>query len=73
MLEGLEPKKSDALCVVGKEAAKLDKEDLKIFLDAMADPRWTTNALSDALAERGFGARRNSIMRHRANKCSCAR
>jgi len=73
MLEGLEPKKREALCIVAREAAKLDKNDLKILLDAMADPRWTTNALADALEERGFGARRNSIMRHRTKKCGCAR
>jgi hypothetical protein len=73
MLEGLEPKKREALCVVAREAAKLSKEDLKILLDALDDQRWTSNALAEALIERGFKAGRNALTLHRTKRCSCAR
>lgn len=74
MLEGLAPKEKEALCFLMKKATdELDDKDLKILLDAMADPRWSANGLTDALNSRGFIVSRGIIQKHKAKTCACAR
>jgi hypothetical protein len=74
MLEGLTPRSKEALCFLMKKATtELDDKDLKILLDAVDDPRWTANGLTDALSQRGFIVSRGVIQNHRAKTCACAR
>lgn len=73
MLEGLTPPKKEQLCKMMSRAASLSKEDLAVFLDALASPIWSGAALSAALTERGFPVNRDSINQHRAKTCSCAK
>jgi hypothetical protein len=54
-----------------KSANELSKEDKVILLEAVADLRWTANALVVALGERGLKLSRTVIERHRKNLCGC--
>lgn len=72
MLEGLAPKEKEALCYLMKKASELSSDDLKILMDALADPRWSSNALTTALRERGFVIHRGAVNMHRKKTCSCA-
>ncbi len=74
MLEGLQPKQKEALCgLMRKAAAELDADDYKILMDAIDDPRWTSNGLAEALRERGFQVHKNAVGEHRKGACICAR
>lgn len=71
MLEGLAPKKQDAICVLMSKAAELDKADYDILMEAIASPLWTGNALSEALRERGFKVHKGAVTNHRKKACAC--
>jgi hypothetical protein len=73
MLEGLAPKKREAICVLMSRAADLSPEDYQILMDALADPRWSSNGLAEALRERGFPVHKNAVGEHRKGICPCAR
>ena len=73
MLEGLTPPSDGQLCIVGRKAADLSKEDLKILLAALEDERWSSHALSAELIKRGFVVGRDSLIRHRRKTCSCSK
>jgi hypothetical protein len=73
MLEGLTPPKGEGLCIVGRQAAELSKEDLKILLAALEDKRWSSNALAEELTKRGFTVGRDSMIRHREKTCLCSK
>lgn len=73
MLEGLEPPVNKAVCKVERLAAELSQEDKEILESALADSRWTTNALVSALADRGFVVGDTALRKHRDGKCCCAR
>ena len=73
MLEGLTPPKRERLCLVGEEASKLDKNDIQIFEAALLDPKWSNNALTKALNDRGFQVGVTVLNKHRAKSCSCYR
>ncbi len=73
MLEGLAPKKKDALCVLMLRAAELDKADYDILMEAIESPLWTSNGLADALRERGFKIHKGAVANHRKRTCTCAR
>lgn len=73
MLEGLAPKKKEAICVLMSRAADLSPEDYKTLMDALADPRWSANGLSEALRERGFMVHKNAVSEHRKKTCPCVR
>ena len=73
MLEGLTPPKNEGLCIVGRQAAELSKEDLKILLTALEDERWSNHALSSELIKRGFIVGRDSLIRHRRKTCLCSK
>jgi hypothetical protein len=75
MLEGLEPKSKDRLCILVSKAQKeLSESDQKILFDAIADEdKWSGNALSTALRDRGFAVHKNAVRDHRRGECPCAR
>ena len=73
MLEGLTPPKGEGLCIVGRQAAELSKEDLKTLLAALEDKRWSSNALAEELTKRGFIVGRDSVIRHREKTCLCSK
>lgn len=73
MLEGLAPKKKDALCVLMMRAAELDKADYDILMEALDSPLWTSNGLAEALRDRGFQIHKGAVRNHRSGACSCAR
>jgi hypothetical protein len=70
LLSGLTPPPKH-VCLVVKLANELSKEDKVILLEAVADLRWTPNALVGALADRGLKLSRTVIERHRKNLCGC--
>lgn len=73
MLEGLTPPQKEHLCPIMQRAAKLDKKDLEALLSYFADPRWTNDALAEALTKAGFKVGSSPLWKHRAGKCACAR
>ena len=73
MLEGLTPPVKERLCIIGKQAAELDSKDLTILMDALANPRWSSEALALALTERGFKVSDSVLRKHRRKECACAR
>lgn len=73
MLEGLAPKKKEAICVLMSRAAELSPEDYQILMDALDDPRWSSNGLASALRERGFNIHKNAVGEHRKKICPCVR
>ena len=73
MLEGLEPPLKSLLCIVGRKAADLSKEDQQVFETAINDPRWTVSALTRALVERGFVVGDTALRKHKRGECACAR
>lgn len=68
MLEGLEPLKSERLSRVDEILNGLDAKDQKILKDALNDPNWSANGLSNALRQRGVTLSASSIKRYRDNK-----
>lgn len=73
MLEGLAPKSKEAICVLMSRATNLDPEDYQILIDAIADPKWSSNGLAVALRERGYKIHKNAVSDHRQKICACAR
>ena len=73
MLEGLAPKKKDALCILMSKAAELEKADYDILMEALDSPLWTSNGLADALRERGFQIHKGAVANHRKKTCCCVR
>ncbi len=72
MLQGLTPPSDEPICAMMKRAAELDKADLEILLGAIADSRWSAQALAQELTRRGFKVHKDSILQHRGKKCRCA-
>lgn len=74
MLENLRLPEKEQLCPMMISAtAQLDAKDLKILVEALADPRWTAKALSAQLIASGFRATDSQIFKHRSKSCACAR
>jgi hypothetical protein len=74
MLEGLAPKEKESICFLMKKAVtELDDKDLKILDEAIKNPKWSANALTDALNQRGFTISRGVIQKHRDERCGCVR
>jgi hypothetical protein len=73
MLEGLTPPVEESICAFMRNAMdQLDKKDMQILLDNLADPRWTHAHLTKALNERGFKCHADQVRHHRTGKCRCA-
>lgn len=73
MLEGLTPPIKESLCAVMVRAADLEPSDLKILLDALADPLWSNKGLAEELTRRGFEISESTTRKHRTKACACAR
>lgn len=74
MLEGLAPKEKESICFLMRKATtELDDKDLKILDEAIKNPKWSANALTDALTKRGFIVSRGVIQKHREGRCDCVR
>lgn len=74
MLEGLEPTKRHISCAVRKLLDSLEAQDNKILAEAVGDVgKWTSNALSKALRERGLILADHTITKHRNRSCVCYR
>jgi hypothetical protein len=73
MLKGLTPPEKETLCAFMRNAAdQLDKADMQVLLDNLADPRWQHATLATALTERGFKCYDDQVRLHRTGKCICA-
>jgi hypothetical protein len=73
MFEGLEPPLKETLCSLGKSMKGLSKEDLKLLLAALNDPRWTHKDLTLAVSGRGFKTNEKALRAHRKGECLCSR
>lgn len=73
MLEGLTPPIKESLCAVMVRAADLEPADLKILLDALAEPLWSNNALAAELTRRGFEISESTVRKHRTKVCACVK
>lgn len=73
MLEDLRIPSKTKPCLLARKAAELSDEDRKTLEEALADPRWSTNALRIALNERGFAIGDTGLRAHRTKDCSCVR
>jgi hypothetical protein len=72
MLKGLTPPEKEYICAFMRNALdQLDKDDLKIFNENLADVRWTHSALAAALTERGFKCYDDQVRLHRNGRCAC--
>lgn len=73
MLKGLTPPEKETICAFMRNATdQLDKADLQILIDNLADPRWSHKALAEALTERGFKCYDDQVRLHRTRRCICA-
>ena len=73
MFEGMTPPKKEALCLIARKAAELDKKDFDILQEALASPVWSNEALTLELTKRGFAVSKETLRVHRKGSCSCAR
>ena len=74
MFETLTLPQEEHLCpMVSRGTSTLEPNDLKIFLDALDDLRWTARNLATELTKRGFKVSENQIWKHRSKACACAR
>jgi hypothetical protein len=73
MLQDLPVPGDKKLCIVGRKAQTLDKDDFEILQAALANPNWSTNGLAIELTKRGFETTEGALRKHRMESCSCAR
>lgn len=71
MLEGLTPEKEPQPCRAITLALELEAKDAQILLDAYNNPRWTANALANALRARGVNISKDTIRNHKEKTCKC--
>ena len=63
---------SDTHCKVIRIANRLDDEDRKVFLDAVADVEtWSAYKLDIELRKRGILCSNDTIIMHRKGACKC--
>lgn len=73
MLKGLTPPEKETICAFIRNAMdQLDKADMQILLDNLADPRWGHAQLAKALTDRGLKTNDDQTRKHRTRKCLCA-
>lgn len=73
LLDDLEPPTKKRICIVGRILEELDESDRETLQNALANDKWSTNALAKALNNRGLKLNRNSLHEHRTKACSCWR
>lgn len=72
MFEDLVPPSIEKSCSVFKEMKTLTDKDLKLFLEALDDPRWTHKGLTEAVISRGFKTNEKALRAHRKKECLCS-
>ena len=73
LLDDMTPPVIVSSCRVRSIADSLDEADKKIFMAALADPRWSNRALATAMNDRGFELGVSSIQKHKSRGCSCSK
>lgn len=74
MFETLALPEKESFCpMIVRATNNLEAKDLKIFIDALADPRWPARTLATEVTKRGFNVSENQIWKHRSKACACAR
>jgi hypothetical protein len=72
MLKGLTPPEKEYICAFMRNAMdQLDKSDLQVLQENLADARWAHAALATALTERGFKCYDDQVRLHRNGRCAC--
>ena len=73
MLEGLTPPVEEHICAFIINATNLlDKKDMQILQENLADSRWKHAQLAKTLTERGLKCYDDQVRQHRTGKCRCA-
>jgi hypothetical protein len=72
MFENLVPPSAEKFCSLAKEMKTLDSKDLKLFLEALDDLRWSHKALTVAVIGRGFKTNEKALRAHRKKECLCS-
>lgn len=72
MFENLVPPSTAKTCSLAKEMLTLSDKDLKLFLEALDDPRWSHKALTVAVISRGFKTNEKALRAHRKKECLCS-
>ena len=65
------PSRHRVLCGVSIAKMQLDEKDQQLLEQYIADPRWSSTALSKALESKGIDVAHQSLGRHRRKDCSC--
>lgn len=74
LLDNLEPKDHRRKCKLGRIIDGLEIPDQQTILNALADEaKWSNQALTDALNERGLIFTTETLRSHRQNNCPCKR
>jgi len=71
ILDGLNVPQKLPNCKVRTTLNELDPDDRKLLQQALDNPAWKSNPLSDALLARGIALDGKLIGRHRSKLCSC--
>jgi hypothetical protein len=73
LLDDLTPPDKKRICLLGRIAETLSKEDQTKLAEALENDKWSSNALAKALTERGIKIQRHALHDHRTKACSCWR
>lgn len=73
ILDGLEPIRNIEPCKVGRIIIELEPSDAQILIAALEDPKWTSRALTNALATRGLSIARDTLENHMKRTCRCSK
>jgi hypothetical protein len=73
LLDNLEPPSQKKTCPFGKILESLDATDQSKLVEALANDKWSSLALTNALKERGIVTNRHSLHDHRTRVCLCWR
>ena len=66
------PPNLEKSCSLAKEMKTLSAKDLKLFIEALDDLRWTHKALTVAVISRGFKTNEKALRTHRKKECLCS-
>lgn len=70
-LELPQPKRQ--ACIINTTWSNLNKEDQKIFNEAINNPDWPASTLSKQLADNGIMISESPIRKHRRGECACSK
>lgn len=73
ILDDLEPPSRRKTCPFGKILESLDDKDKDKLIEALANDKWSSLALTNALIDRGITTNRHSLHEHRTKVCLCWR